>query len=123
MSENTQSAEKPAPKKKTIAEEYFERLYAGDKLTRVPVAHLFFTENIDHSAGWESQFSNARCFRVGQGPQNSPSRYYVADYIPAWQAFELTAVKGPDSEPVTELVPAAHVRRWIVANRKHERHR
>lgn len=115
MNENTTDkppvpADKGAPKK-SLAELYFEKLHGDSKLTRIPVKHLFFAESIDHSGGWESQISNAVCYRPGQQPSNL-SRYYVADFIPAWQAIEWSSVRGPDSEPVTEILPIVHVRRW-----------
>lgn len=100
-----------APKKPSVVEKYFAELHGDGKLTRIPVAHLYFAENIDHSGSWEHQFSNAACFRPCKNPETRP-RYYVADFIPAWQMFEVSAVSGPDATPATELLPVAHVRRW-----------
>jgi hypothetical protein len=71
---------------------------------------MYFAENIDHSGGWDSQISNAACVRPGQ--HGNAQRYHVADFIPAWQMIEWTIVRGPDAMPITEYIPAAHVRRW-----------
>ncbi len=105
-----ENAKAAAPKRKTVVEKYFEDLHGDGKLTRIPVKHIYFAETIDHSGGWESQISNAACFRPGQA--GTLQRYFVADFIPAWQQFEVSVVRGQDSEPITELLPAAHVRRW-----------
>ena len=113
MNETTVAETKPTEKKQpSPAEKYFAALYEKDsKLTRVPVGHLYFAETIDHSGAWEHHMSNAKCVRVEALPVNA-TRFYVCDFIPAWQCFEFSAVNGPGAIPVTELIPAAHVRRW-----------
>jgi hypothetical protein len=73
---------------------------------------MYFAEAIDHSRGFENQMSNAACYRPGEAPAGK-QRYYVADFIPAWQMIEWTAVQGPDTVPVTTYVPIGHVRRWV----------
>lgn len=105
-------AEKGAAAKKSDPTlEYFAKLHDDAKLTRIPVAHLYYADTIDHSAGWESQMSNSACFRPGKVPEGT-NRYFVADFIPAWQQFEVSAVRGPGAVPVTEYLPVAHIRRW-----------
>lgn len=99
-----------APKKATtVVDKYFAELHTDSKLTRVPVAHLYFaTDNyLDVNECGVSQLSNAECRRPG-----GTGRYWVSDFVPAWQMFEVTLVVGPDSVPVTSLLPAAHIRRW-----------
>lgn len=96
MSNETVSDQKqPAPKAKP------------DALTRIPVKHLYFAENIDLPGG-NGQVSNKETF------QNPPAvtRYFSCDFIPAWQQFELTYHAGGNTEPEVQLIPACHVRRW-----------
>lgn len=108
---NETSSDKQGATKKNAVQRYFDDLYGDGKLTRIPVKHLYYAENIDHSGSWEHQFSNSECFRPNGAP-NGKTRYYVADFVPAWQHFELTVVLGPNTEPITELIPVAFVRRW-----------
>jgi hypothetical protein len=66
MQETTQEkppAAKGTVKMPTTAEKYFADLHA-DKLTRVPVAHLYFNEPIDFAGVGESQISNRGCVRL-----------------------------------------------------------
>lgn len=108
----TASDKASTAKKKTIAEKYFDDLHGDGKLTRVPVKHLYFAENIDFQGGGESQVSNRACIRISADDPMTQRRTWVSDFIPAWQVFELSFVAAPDSTPITELIPAVHVRRW-----------
>ena len=111
MTETAAAVEKqPVKKEKTIAEKYFAELYGDGKLTRVPVAHLYFKvdDQFDFSEISVSQKSNLECKRFDL----EKGRYFVCDFIPAWQVFELTWVAGVDSPPTTTMLPTTHVRRW-----------
>lgn len=110
MQETTQEkppAAKGTVKMPTTAEKYFADLHA-DKLTRVPVAHLYFNEPIDFAGVGESQISNRGCVRLS----GDFRRAWVCDFIPMWQVFELSYCPSPDAPVITEWIPAAHVRRF-----------
>lgn len=94
MSNETQSDKKPtapaAPK---------------DTLTRVPVKHLYFADNLDFQG--QSQVSNLKCGRHPEGA----GAWYTCDFIPAWQQFEITQHRV-NVEPAVRLMPTLHVRTW-----------
>ena len=75
-----------------------------DNLTRVQARQLWFTENIDLPGA--QQVSNIKCWREGE-----QSRYFLADWIPAWQSFEVSYYESSALNKV-QIVPACHVRRW-----------
>lgn len=85
---------KPAPK-------------AVDNLARIAVHHLYFAENVDLPGG-TNQVSNVPCRAV---PPTNP-RFFECDFLPGWQMFELRFTPGAKVEPITQLIPAMHVRRW-----------
>lgn len=111
MSE-TPSDKLGAGKKKTVAEKYFDDMHSDGKLTRIPVKHLYFAENIDFNGGGDSQVSNRACVRINPEDPATMRRSWICDFIPAWQTFEITFVPAPESVPITELIPVVHVRRW-----------
>jgi hypothetical protein len=80
------------------------------KLTRIPVAHLYFShgEYLDVPETGMSQLSNIRCYPQ---PTEQP-RYFLCDYIPAWQTFELSFYAGPGEQPKTTMVPVSRVSTW-----------
>lgn len=115
MQESTEKqpdAKAGGARKKTTAEKYFDDLHSDGKLTRIPVKHLYFAENIDFNGGGDSQVSNRACIRIDPANPQTMNRTWVCDFIPAWQVFEVTYIPGPESMPITEMLPAVHVRRF-----------
>jgi len=91
------------------------------RMTRIPVRTLWFVENVD-IPGSGNQVSNLKGFPFPVGVQ----RHHTIDFLPAWQAFEITAWIGDkvqvyssddprDKEnpvPMVRLMPTAQVRTW-----------
>ena len=92
-----------------------------DALTRIPVRTLFFTENVDIPGG-SNQVSNLKGYPFPDGA----GRYHTIDFLPAWQAFEITAwlegkvqiVQSDDKRdkenpvPMIRVMPVSNVRTW-----------
>ncbi len=81
-----------------------------DKLTRVPVRHVYFDDSMtfpDIGSGY-STLSNLKCYRES----DNASRYVLCEWIPAWQTFEFTFFMGGKEEPRVRYVTAAHVKSW-----------
>lgn len=109
------SNETPSDRKLSAPDALVEKRRAAmreidPKLTRVPVAHLYFShgEYLDVPDTGQAQLSNLRC--VPFPPEQS--RYFLCDYIPAWQQFEVSFYAGPSEPPKTCLVPMARVSTW-----------
>lgn len=77
-----------------------------DSLTRVPVKHLHFADNLDLPGG-TNQVSNVKCYAETE----HSAKYYTAEFIPAWQQFEITLHRF-GAPPEVCMMPVAHVRRW-----------
>lgn len=77
-----------------------------DSLTRIAVKHLHFAENLDLPGG-TNQVSNVKCYAETE----HSAKYYTAEFIPAWQQFEITLHRF-GAPPEVCMMPAAHVRRW-----------
>ncbi len=75
------------------------------QLTRIPVRHLYFVDSLDIQGA--SQISNLRCYPE---PAQQPN-YWTADYLPAWNAFEIIWHRRDVPDDV-RVMPVAHVRTW-----------
>lgn len=80
-----------------------------DRLTRVPVRHLYFKDQMTFPGTPYSTLSNLKGY-----PDPGNSKTYVAiEWLPAWQSFELTFhTSGERTEPRVRFVPTAMVSSW-----------
>lgn len=84
---------------------------ADDRLTRVPVHHVYFHDSMtfpDIGSGY-STLSNLKCYPE---PANNKN-HATCEWIPAWQTFEFTFhSSGENAVPKVRGVPACHVHSW-----------
>ena len=83
-----------------------------DGLVRIKCKHIYFGDAFDLAFGSSSsQISNVACYQVGENRTG-----FEADFLPAWQMFEIWQMSGAwERVGESQFVTASYIRRWLKA--------